>query len=133
MLTGPSKHMTYHELCGAPREEGCALCRLTAPERPPEVDANEASSSGSAQARRAEESLRVYQHQKQEVAALIGAALGLLKSLGDEERLRRLQDLLVKLAEDRFNLVVLGQFKRGKSSLMNALLGRDLLPPGCFG
>lgn len=43
---------------------------------------------------------------------------------------RALRDLLVKLAEDRFNLVVVGQFKRGKSSLMNALIGRNLLPTG---
>jgi predicted GTPase len=40
------------------------------------------------------------------------------------------QELLVKLAQDRFNLVVVGQFKRGKSSLMNAILARDLLPTG---
>jgi len=98
-------------------------------QRPPEIVAEEAS-NGAAEARRAEELLRVYQRQKQEVAALLREALGLLKQLGDEERLRRLQDLVVKLAEDRFNLVVLGQFKRGKSSLMNALLGRDLLPTG---
>lgn len=36
----------------------------------------------------------------------------------------------MKLAEDRFNLAVVGQFKRGKSSLMNAVIGRDLLPTG---
>ncbi len=40
------------------------------------------------------------------------------------------QALLVKLAADRFNLAVVGQFKRGKSSLMNAVIGRDLLPTG---
>jgi GTP-binding protein EngB required for normal cell division len=33
-----------------------------------------------------------------------------------------------KLATEQFNLVVLGQFKRGKSTLINALLGVDLLP-----
>ena len=33
-----------------------------------------------------------------------------------------------KLATEQFNLVVLGQFKRGKSTLINALLGTDLLP-----
>jgi GTP-binding protein EngB required for normal cell division len=42
----------------------------------------------------------------------------------------RCQNLLIKLAEDRFNLAVVGQFKRGKSSLMNAIIGRDLLPTG---
>lgn len=33
-----------------------------------------------------------------------------------------------KLIEDRFNLVVVGQFKRGKTCLINALLGENLLP-----
>jgi hypothetical protein len=37
---------------------------------------------------------------------------------------------MVKLAEDRFTLAVAGQFKRGKSSLMNAVIGRNLLPTG---
>jgi GTPase SAR1 family protein len=36
----------------------------------------------------------------------------------------------VRVAEDRFNLVVLGEFKRGKSTLVNALLDRDVLPTG---
>jgi small GTP-binding protein len=35
-----------------------------------------------------------------------------------------------RVAEDRFNLVVLGEFKRGKSTLINALLGRNVLPTG---
>jgi ribosome biogenesis GTPase A len=40
------------------------------------------------------------------------------------------QRLLEKLRQNRFNLVILGAFKRGKSSLINALLGRQLLPTG---
>jgi len=35
-----------------------------------------------------------------------------------------------KLAEDRFYLTVVGQFSRGKSTLMNAILGKDYLPSG---
>jgi small GTP-binding protein len=35
-----------------------------------------------------------------------------------------------RVAEDRFNLVVLGEFKRGKSTLINALLSRNVLPTG---
>lgn len=38
--------------------------------------------------------------------------------------------LLAALAEDRFNLVTVGRFNRGKSSLMNALLGTERLPMG---
>lgn len=39
-------------------------------------------------------------------------------------------DLLSRLARDRFNLVTVGRFNRGKSSLMNALLGGSFLPMG---
>lgn len=39
-----------------------------------------------------------------------------------------LQQLQQRLAAGRFHLAVLGQFKRGKSTLLNALLGDDLLP-----
>ncbi len=38
--------------------------------------------------------------------------------------------LFSRLAEDRFNLVVVGRFSRGKSSLMNAMLGSERLPTG---
>lgn len=34
----------------------------------------------------------------------------------------KLEELLARLVEERFHLAVLGQFKRGKSSLVNALL-----------
>jgi small GTP-binding protein len=39
-----------------------------------------------------------------------------------------LTQLIDKLRENRFNLVVMGAFKRGKSTLINALLGESLLP-----
>lgn len=39
-----------------------------------------------------------------------------------------IQGLLDKLRQNRFHLVVLGAFKRGKSTLINALLGEALLP-----
>jgi GTP-binding protein EngB required for normal cell division len=40
------------------------------------------------------------------------------------------RELLARLAEDRFNLAVIGRFNRGKTSLMNAMLGTDRLPTG---
>ena len=49
--------------------------------------------------------------------------------LADTPR-RHLAAARTRLAEDRFNLVVLGEFKRGKSTLINALLRRDVLPTG---
>jgi GTP-binding protein EngB required for normal cell division len=40
------------------------------------------------------------------------------------------RELHEKISAQTFNLVVAGQFKRGKSSLINALLGDELLPVG---
>jgi hypothetical protein len=45
-------------------------------------------------------------------------------------RANRLRNLFARLAEDRFNLAVVGRFSRGKGSLMNAILGMDRLPTG---
>ncbi len=42
----------------------------------------------------------------------------------------RITELQNRLAEERFHLAVLGQFKRGKSTLLNALIGEPLLPVG---
>ena len=38
------------------------------------------------------------------------------------------EELREKIQNNAFNLVVLGQFKRGKTSLINALLGAEMLP-----
>jgi small GTP-binding protein len=40
----------------------------------------------------------------------------------------KIDRLVDKLRQNRFNLVVLGAFKRGKSTLINALLGKPVLP-----
>jgi len=45
--------------------------------------------------------------------------------VGDEAR-----DLAGRVAEGRFYIACLGQFKRGKSTLLNALIGREVLPTG---
>jgi GTPase SAR1 family protein len=61
-------------------------------------------------------------------------ALDVLLSITDgllaSSSLRDLRDARARVAEDRFNLTVLGEFKRGKSTLINALLDRELLPTG---
>jgi GTP-binding protein EngB required for normal cell division len=44
--------------------------------------------------------------------------------------LARLRDLQKRFEEGRLRVAVLGQFKRGKSTLLNALLGAPLLPTG---
>ncbi|MBI2486156.1 MAG: dynamin family protein [Deltaproteobacteria bacterium] len=46
----------------------------------------------------------------------------------DESAAKATQELIAKLLDGHFNLAVLGQFKRGKTTLINALLGSRLLP-----
>ncbi|MHB8173059.1 MAG: dynamin family protein [Nitrospirota bacterium] len=63
-------------------------------------------------------------------ARLKDGLLGIIDDLVQVEAVRGCpcEDLRDKLASNAFNLVVLGQFKRGKTSLINALLGIDILP-----
>jgi GTP-binding protein EngB required for normal cell division len=74
--------------------------------------------------------LRDYDRLKLELASLVRRMFVLIDGQAEPERHRRCQSLLAQLAEDRFTLAVVGQFNRGKSSLMNAILGMDRLPVG---
>jgi GTP-binding protein EngB required for normal cell division len=76
------------------------------------------------------EKLRAYTQTKLALAGQLRIVREALTALGRENGERQCGELMVKLAEDRFTLAVLGQFKRGKSSLMNAIIGRELLPTG---
>lgn len=73
--------------------------------------------------------LKDYERLKFELAAQL-RALETLACTARESILAELRTLFARLAEDRFNLVVVGRFNRGKTSLMNALLGSDRLPTG---
>ncbi|MCR4441742.1 MAG: dynamin family protein [Peptococcaceae bacterium] len=42
--------------------------------------------------------------------------------------IKQIEETIERLKEKKFVLVVVGQFKRGKSTLINALLGQELLP-----
>lgn len=73
--------------------------------------------------------LQEYERYKFRLAEIIRTArLG--APAHDYDADRHWVDLLARLAEDRFTVVVAGRFNRGKSSLMNAILGMDRLPTG---
>lgn len=76
------------------------------------------------------ENLRSYAKTKLSLADVLRTIRHALKALGREDAENQFGELMVKLAEDRFILAVLGQFKRGKSSLMNAIIGHEFLPTG---
>lgn len=86
--------------------------------------------SGADEAISAGLALRRYTTRKQQIASEIRRLMNLSKGSFREKWNEDLHQLMVKLAEDRFVLSVAGQFNRGKSSLMNAIIGRDVLPTG---
>lgn len=77
------------------------------------------------------------QKQLEDYEAIKFALAGLIRECSsaawqarNEPLQRDFQSLLKRLAEDRFYLTLAGQFSRGKSTLMNAMLGMDRLPTG---
>lgn len=69
-----------------------------------------------------------YERARFELAAIL-RLVGAVAEAGTE-RARRVRALFEPLAVDQFDLVVVGRFSRGKTSLMNAMMGRDWLPTG---
>src|SRR6476660_5374268 len=48
--------------------------------------------------------------------------------LGLEPVVKRSDEVLRRIEGDVFRIAVVGEFKRGKSTLINALMGREILP-----
>jgi small GTP-binding protein len=70
-----------------------------------------------------------YERAKFELAAILRSArVGI--SAKQLEVSPTFDDLFARLAEDRFNIVLVGRFNRGKTSLMNAMLNTERLPVG---
>lgn len=67
-------------------------------------------------------------------AAELDGLLAELASIGEDrgstDLSRRATELAAKLQEQRFVVAVVGEFKRGKSTFINALLGAEVLPAG---
>jgi Dynamin family len=73
-----------------------------------------------------------YQQRRLDLGDMLRALLHLAHRYGDEQREQEIRTLLTRLASGRFQLAVAGQFSRGKSTLMNALLGNAYLPMGAL-
>jgi small GTP-binding protein len=75
--------------------------------------------------------LEKHEQQKQAIAAALETLAQLAGDVGMKSLRGDLVDTrLPKLRDERFNLVVLGEFNHGKSTFVNALLGADVLPTG---
>ena len=72
--------------------------------------------------------LKQYEQAKFAMAEIIRVAEAV--DTKDHELLNASRDLLMRIADDRFNLMLVGRFSRGKSTLINAILGAAHLPTG---
>lgn len=73
---------------------------------------------------------RIYSRTKQVIAGEIRLLLHCFLELKVGPLASAYREWLRKLAEDRGIVAVVGQFHRGKSSFLNALIGREVLPAG---
>jgi hypothetical protein len=64
------------------------------------------------------------------LVSLLNEGENLVSGLGPDYKheATKLSSLKDRLREGRFHLAVLGQFKRGKSTLLNALISEPILP-----
>jgi small GTP-binding protein len=75
--------------------------------------------------------LEGFRERKQDVTVALQELGEIATGLGAKSLKERLdRELVKKLDEDRFHLVVVGEFNHGKSSFVNALLGETVLPVG---
>ncbi len=72
-----------------------------------------------------------YQNVKSTVLASLREVAELAEDTGSRSLAHRLRsDRIPRLEEERFHLVVLGEFNHGKTTFVNALLGAPVLPTG---
>jgi GTP-binding protein EngB required for normal cell division len=72
--------------------------------------------------------LKEYEQAKFSLAEIVRTAQAI--DTKDQDLQSSSRDLLTRLADDRFNLMLVGRFSRGKSTLINAILGHPYLPTG---
>lgn len=90
----------------------------------------ETTATAAGQERQAGRSLRDYAQLRAQVAACLEDLALINEQIGQPARAARARESRDSLLAQRFTLLVLGEFKRGKSTLINRLLGVEALPVG---
>ncbi|MDO5552464.1 MAG: dynamin family protein [Planctomycetia bacterium] len=65
---------------------------------------------------------------RDEIVRICDRAVAICKGIGQENKSKILTSFKAQMADEHFRVMVLGSFKRGKSTFINALLGEDVLP-----
>ena len=70
----------------------------------------------------------VFNKRKSQLIDLVSRTKSIMQDLDLQKRREELDLLERKISSDTFKMLVLGEFKRGKSTFINALLGAEILP-----
>ena len=112
---------------GAPRGTNGVSHGVTAAPRDTSQDTSDAPSGAIGE----RNMLEGFREQKVDVTAALGELSAIAEAVGAKSLKERIdRDLVKKLEEDRFHLVVVGEFNHGKSTFVNALLGEAVLATG---
>lgn len=77
-----------------------------------------------------QEGLGLFHEKKNDLFSALVQLRNLALAMDSDEVENRLSGIETSLREESFNVAILGGYKRGKSTFVNALLGEDLLPTG---
>lgn len=72
--------------------------------------------------------LEIFNARKEKVKNLISESIKIYETLGMKTNAEKAEKSLKKIQNDDFKTLVIGEFKRGKSTFINALLGNKILP-----
>lgn len=67
-------------------------------------------------------------NRKERILNVLNAAENYYEKKGDENTVKNIQVQKKNLEENKFSIVVVGEFSAGKSTLLNAMMGRRMLP-----
>lgn len=69
-----------------------------------------------------------YSQNREKLLQICDQCIAISRSVGQNAKAEAISGFREKLQDDRFRLIVLGAFKRGKSTFINAMLGQEVLP-----
>ena len=72
--------------------------------------------------------LKAFNERKTRLSSIIDRTSALFQELEDKTEVEFLDELKKKLLSNNFKVLVIGEFKRGKSTFINALLHEEILP-----
>lgn len=73
-------------------------------------------------------SLDFYTGKKKQLIDQLNKLYAVLHDMGNQSDLKKLSEAKKQIMEEQFQIVVVGEFSRGKSTFINALLGKKILP-----